>query len=225
MTKTERNVTIFVALIGMFSGLTGAFISWDSAKFKQPLDKHSSDVASYKGQIESVEKRGDKEEAIRLRIEYEKFEENYRQEQSKLAVVNSYINLAPSKLPESQKNLIASWLKEAQLNPTVSSSFEPSDIGNAFFLTGDYAKAASIYSSIVEKEPSNAYGLMSQARAFLYLAMKSNDPIEVENLDAKALKSAKAALDLNNERQLPLATATDPELAALIGEIKKLTRN
>ena len=222
MTKIERNVTITVALIGMISGLSGVFVSWDSAKFKQPMDQHASNVASYKSQIESVEKRGDTEEVERLRIEYEIFEENYRQVQIKLAVVNSYINLAPSELPELQRNKIVTWLEDTQITPSLGSSYLPSDIGNALFLVGDYEKAASIYSTIVEKEPLNGYGLMSQARAFRYLALNSDDPEEVIKLDIKAFESAKAALNLIDNAQLPSATATDPVLAALMGEIEKL---
>lgn len=225
MTKTERNVTIIVALIGMVSGLAGAYISWGSAKFKQPLDKRLSIASSFKGQIESAEKRKDAIEIKRLRAEYEKFEESYRKDQYQLSQINSFVNLPPSEIPKENRLSIMSWLNEMENNPNHASVFSVTDIGNARFIVGDYEKAASVYSSIIEKHPNNAYGLMSQARAYRYLSINATDKNKALAYNTKAVVSAQAALEAGGlaNANLPSAILTDPELSSLIEEVKKIT--
>jgi hypothetical protein len=65
-------------IIGAVAGIWGAYTAYDASKFKQPFDIHDKTVNSFHSQIASAEARKDTAEIVRIRLSYEKFEEDWR---------------------------------------------------------------------------------------------------------------------------------------------------
>jgi tetratricopeptide (TPR) repeat protein len=224
MTKFEKFGTMFVAFIGASSGLWGAFTVHDSAQFKQPLDKHIVMAKSFTDQIHSVSKRNDKSETIRLRKEYEEFEENWRKEQVVVAVIESSISLPPNEVSESQKQLVSSWLSEINSSPSLALN-GANKIADAWFIAGDYQKAVGAYKTALLQNPSSGEDLIGQARSYGYLSLAETNP-ELQKLWHKeAVNSVMTVISLPSKDSITLTIGADLELNNIINEAQqKLTR-
>ncbi len=64
-----------IALIGAATDIVATVNDYNDSEFKKPIDLRVATVVSYNSHIDSAAKRGDKDEALRVRLEYE---ENWR---------------------------------------------------------------------------------------------------------------------------------------------------
>jgi tetratricopeptide (TPR) repeat protein len=220
MTKFEKIGTMFLAFIGASSGLWGAFTVHDSAQFKQPLDKHTVMAKSFTDQIHSVSKRNDKPETIRLRKEYEKFEENWRKEQMVVAVIESSLSLPPNEVPESQKQLVSSWLSEINIGLSLGLN-DANMMADALFIAGDYQKAVDAYKTGLLQNPSSGENLIGQARSYGYLSLAETNP-ELQKLWHKeAVNSVMTVISLPSKDSITLTNGADLELNNIFYEAQQ----
>ena len=82
MTKLEKYLTMSVAAVGALTGGMATYTDYTGAEFKKPIDLRQATVASFLAQIDSASKRRDHREALRVRLEYERFEESWRNKYS-----------------------------------------------------------------------------------------------------------------------------------------------
>ena len=221
MKKIGKIVTLIVSIAGGGSGLWAAYTVSVSENFKQTLNKHDALAKSFADQISSADKRGDDEESLRVRKSYESFEENWRNSQSVVAIINSNINLAPDQVAESNKDTVVSWVTGFGSNPDWVAAYEPIDIGNAWFLAGNYEKAISGYQAALVDSPDDSASYFGQARAYGYLALNSANPADQSSWYSIAVNNAEAALVALGDVPLPAVVEMDDQLSKVVSDAQK----
>lgn len=110
MNKWEKIITMIIAIGGGIAGIWGAYASYETLKFKQPIDEHIAIAQSYLSQIDSAEKRKDEKEVKRIRSLYESFEERWRSAREIAVLVSPIEKLITTKLSTEQTKKIGKLL-------------------------------------------------------------------------------------------------------------------
>ena len=219
MNRFEKYGTMLVAVLGAGAGLWSAYIVYDSEKFKQPLDKHTAIVKSFTDQISSASQRKDEPEVLRVRKEYESFEESWRTKQQILTLIDSSIALPPAEVSSVQKELVASWVSGLESSPLSASMINKNEFANALFVAGNYQRAAGAYQTALAADPNSTENWVGLTRAYGYLSVLSDEPELQIRWHEMAVDSAKATLTLKSN--VDMSIVSDKELSAIIQEAKK----
>jgi len=164
MNNLEKYGTMLVAVIGAATGVWAVYNDFSDSEFKKPITLREAKVNSYKSQIASAKERGDKKEVLRVSLDYEKYEESWRNRQTLSALTEQITNLVSLKVsPEQNERLLHLLKNKEQLFPV--DSVEPEVFGSAYLATGDFARASQYYKVAADLRPSNAnvYALRSLA--------------------------------------------------------------
>lgn len=192
MKTTEKVLTMVVAFVGAVSGLWGAFTAHEAAKFKQPFDEHDQIVASFEKQIGSAEKRRDHKEILRVRIAFEKFEENWRRGREIAGLVAPVEALAVNMLDAQQLAELKLLFSEESM---LSMAWLPAKTrGAAYFAVGDYANAAK-YLKVASEENRDPKVLVLESAALGELANSAGEEKDKRAYRDMAVKSFEDALD------------------------------
>jgi len=163
MNNIEKYGTMLIATIGAISGGFAIYNDYTASEFRKPIDLRVATVVSYNSHIESASKRGDKDEALRVRIEYEKYEEAWRNNQKLASLTDAVTNLVSLELrPEDSARIVEILQTDTYV---ASDNVEPVTIGSAYLATGDYKNAIKYFKFAAIKEPKNPniYALRSLA--------------------------------------------------------------
>ncbi len=192
MKKTEKYLTMALALIGAIAGLGGAYTAYDASKFKQPFDEHDQISKSYMAQISSAERRNDRKEVIRVRLLYEMYEEKWRAATRIAQIVSPLESLASVQLSTDQRLNLKELLRkvsEGPNQPTVSSK----TLGAAYLAIHDFDSAATQLTLATSRRvDSNTLAL--KAAAFSGLAVGTSNPDAKSAYERTAAESYVAAL-------------------------------
>jgi tetratricopeptide (TPR) repeat protein len=204
MSKIEKVITIVVSIFGTFGGLAGlwgAYTAYDASKFKEPFVKHSELANSFKDQIGSAENRQDNEEVNRVRLEYEKFEESWRDTQYLAAIVAPIENLANIQLSDEElekvEKLVASVKSE---QPASEDTFRT--LGSAYFALGRHEEAIKQYNMAATLDPEDPSIYALKAASYAQLSVEDSDESEKAKNEKSAVESLRKAASLykNKER-------------------------
>lgn len=148
--------SLLAAIIGAFSNVIVTKISHDTEVKKSSKELM---VESYKSQIESANVRKDSSEALRLRMSYEQYEENWRKSEALLSA--TYPIREDLILTASHKRNIESSLSGIEKND--NNQIDPFAIGSAYLVVGDYANATEYLSVNADSSDPNIDMLLSLA--------------------------------------------------------------
>jgi hypothetical protein len=174
MNRIEKYATIGLAVIGGIAGLWGAYTAHDAMKFQQPLDEHSKIVLSFHNQIASAEKHREESDIIRVRLEYEKYEENWRNGRRLSALVSPIESLAAHRVSDDERNEITQLLNSMG-SAQASSLLDNRTLGAAYFAVGRYDEA-SVHFLAASKERPDPSSLALQAASLKRLSEEEQDP-------------------------------------------------
>lgn len=217
MNKIEKFSTITIAIIGAISGIWGAYTAYDASKFKQPFDEHSQIANSFQSQINSAEKRKYKNEINRVRVAYEKFEEDWRSARKITDLVAPIETLATATLDKKQVSELKSLLVSASNMNELS--VPPRTLGSAYLAVGNYEDAVKQL-KIASAKADDPNALVLQSVALGQLA--KNAQTEGLKMDFKnsAANSFQAAIDSPSVKigKISNFVKGNAELRALIKE-------
>lgn len=219
MRRIAKYGTPFLAIVGCISGLWSAVTLWDSEKFGQFISKHGAVAESFSNQIDSATKRNDVDEVERLRIDFESFEENWRQSQSIVDIVAAAIFQPPDEIDLDIRESVAAWLGGIEAHPQWGLAYNPADIGNAWFVAGRYDKAIDGYRMALAAKVDDPAFLFSQARAYYYLAEYTVDSAQSLVLNDRAREIAIDAIDMTGTAPFPAVTLTDQTFGAFLADV------
>ncbi len=173
MKKTEKIITMVVAIGGGFAGLWGAYTAYDASKFKQPFDEREQMVKSFTSQISSAEKRKDNKEAVRVSLLYEKYEEKWRAARQVVRLIEPFENLVTYSLSLNESTNLRQLLvtsSDGESNPLIPTK----TLGAAYLALGEYQRAvAQLNVASNKNNDPNTYAL--QAAAYGGLANGTNN--------------------------------------------------
>lgn len=190
MNRIEKIVTMLVAVVGAISGLRGAYSAYQAAKLRHPLEEHEQVARSFHGQILSAEKRDDSKEVIRIRLDYERFEESWRRARRIALIVAPVEALAGTKLgtmqTEEPKSLIT--VSPDELNYGITDR----TLGAAYLAIGDYKSAARrLTVAWTGRDDPKALALRSAAFGELAIAAKKeSERTQYAELAAASFRAA-----------------------------------
>jgi len=170
MRTWEKLCTVGIALVGAGSGLWGAYTADKAIELKQPLDVHAEMAKSYQGQIASAKARKDHPDVVRLQIEYETYEEQWRTLQRVSSIVEPITDLRVAKLSAEQASTLGDLVGRLSNASAVTNS-DPITMGVAYLALDKYDSAAHALSQTVGGPKS----LVLKAAAFGGLADSTAD--------------------------------------------------
>jgi hypothetical protein len=174
MNRIEKYSIIGMAVIGAMAGLWGAYTAYDASRFQQPLDEHSKIVLSFQNQIASAEKHREEPDVIRVRLDYEKYEESWRNGRRLSALVSPIENLAAHRVTEVERSEIS------QLLDSIGSTQAPLLLGNrtlgaAYFAVGSYDRASEHFLASSTERPDQSTVIL-RAASLSRLSQEQQDP-------------------------------------------------
>lgn len=174
MNKTEKVVTWVFTGIATVGSIFSLYIHYKDIAFKQPLDKHASISQSFKDQIDSIEKRGDKVEADKIRKEYEKFEESWRNTEIVSSLIKWLSTDDLTKIDDKTKQAIANSLQ--YIDDKYADAFiNPRLLGNAWTAIGNYDKALKSYLKAAQIVSKNQETYLSNKNSIIQKYTKATD--------------------------------------------------
>lgn len=222
MSKAEKIITMIVAIGGGAAGIWGAYTAHDSSKFKQPFDEREQMVNSFTSQITSAEKRNANEEVIRIRLDLEKYEENWRTIRQLTNLVKPIENLSATNLSENQTNAVRKLLNELSAESSFSSSVPPKTLGAAYLAAGNYGQAINQFNSAgLNSSESNLNAL--QAVAYGRLAIVTDNPELRATYEKSAMNHFIFARNVDSEQRRKVSDflASAPELEILLEKVEQ----
>jgi hypothetical protein len=202
MKTWEKVCTFGIALVGAGSGVWGAYTANKAIKLKQPLDVHAEMVKSYDGEIASAAARKDQPDVVRLQIEYETYEEQWRTLQRVSAIVAPITELRLAKLSSDQVSTLGGLIEQLSKAPAVTSP-DPTIMGAAYLALDRYDSAARIFSPTFTDPRS----LALKAAAFGGLANSTTDG----NLRQAYMETARSSLN----KSIQTSHGTSDQLAII----------
>lgn len=197
MNSLEKYTTMLVAIIGAVAGLWSAYTVYDSSKFKQPFDEHGQAVNSFHSQIASAEARKDTKEIIRVRLLYERFEEEWRDARKIAGLVSPLESLASTNL--NVKDVAAVKALMASTSGENNRQLSSKTLGAAYFATGDYENALRhLKDASARADDPQALALQSAAYGELARnASTANMKVSYENSAVESFRAALASPSAN----------------------------
>lgn len=164
MNKLEKYATMFVAVVGALTGVWAVYNDYSASEFRKPITLREAKVESFKSQIASAKERGDKEAVLRVSLDYENYEESWRNRLILSSITEPITNLVSIKVSPEQNKQLEQLLKNTDQHSAMA-IFEPKAVGSAYLATGNFEKASHYYQLAADLEPSNAniYALRSLA--------------------------------------------------------------
>jgi tetratricopeptide (TPR) repeat protein len=202
MNTYGKYVPIVIAIIGAIAGIWGAYTAYDASKFKQPFDEHSQIANSYNSQIASAEARKDSTEANRLRLQYEKFEEGWRNGLKIQGLVAPLESLASTELDTKDVAKVKSLLSSASSANNLHLSSKT--LGTAYFAIGDYENAIRHLKDASARN-DDPQALALQSAAFGKLATTASTENKKVSYENSAVTSFRAAQDSPSAKSLELS--------------------
>lgn len=207
MNRIEKYSTIGLAVIGGMAGLWGAYTAHDASKFQQPLDEHAKIVLSFQNQISSAEKHRGETEIIRVRLEYEEYEESWRNGRRLSALVSPIESLAAHRVTDLERNEI-SQLLESIGGANAPLLLDNRTLGAAYFAVGSY-ELASEHFLVSSAERSDQPSAILRVASLNRLSQEQQDPNLKRSLAGDADEALRALgtmekLDDRSERFLHL---------------------
>lgn len=202
MKTWEKVCTVGIALVGAGSGVWGAYTANEAIELKQPLDAHAEMVKSYQGEIASAEARKDQPDVVRLQIEYEIYEEQWRTLQRVSAIVAPITELRTVKLSSDQVSALGGLVEQLSKVPAVTNS-DPTIMGAAYLALDRYDSAARAFAPTFVDPRS----LVLKAAAFSGLANSTTD----ENLRQAYMETARSSLN----KSIQTSRGTKDQLAVI----------
>ncbi|HEX4025684.1 MAG TPA: hypothetical protein VHX52_13430 [Steroidobacteraceae bacterium] len=145
--KTWEKWTTWASVIATAAlGAWSEYTAHEALRLKQPLDKHTEMVRSYQGEIASAQSRKDLHAVTRLRVEYEKYEEQWRTVESVAEIVKPLTDLTASKLSPAATDRLTTLLGQLSAAPAVP-NWEPTTMGAAYLALDKYDLAALEFSN------------------------------------------------------------------------------
>ena len=185
---------MLVAVIGAASGVWAVYNDFSDSEFKKPIALREAKVKSYKSQIASVKERGDKKEALRVSLDYEKYEESWRNRQALSSITKPISNLVKAKLSPNEIKQLEELLQNQEFYFAAGKT-EPEAIGSAYLATGNFAKASQYYQVAADLDPSNANVYALRALALQGEAQTTLVEEVRQDLIQKAMGFAETATD------------------------------
>ncbi len=156
----------YVTLITLAVSSWGAYTAYDASKAKQHLDEHGSLVKSFQSEIDSATKRGDKDKVQKLRVEYEEFESNWRKTKLVKAQVQQLRVIGFDVAPTVDKASIVQGYMSIP-SPYREVAFTPQELGDIYFIEGNYGTAVKAYYQAYSDDPDNKEALIYGADAMV----------------------------------------------------------
>ena len=206
---------IVLAIVGAAAGLWGAYTAHETARYQQPFSKHKAIQSSFEKQLASAEKRGDEKEIQRLRKSYEQYEEGWRESLKIATLVDVAYASQPDEIDEYTKAAISLWTQNAIVRTSGWLTHNSTLVGKAWFISGEYQKAARAFELAEDQAPDNAENFIHQARAYGYLAANALAGEEKVKYTDFAVRSAKSALRLLEQQPLPVEVSNDQILQSV----------
>ena len=147
-------VALLVSLVAALGGIPGV-VAIGQHRREVEQSKWQDFQDSYRDQIALAEKRGDTEEANRLRREFEGQLEAWRaaQEIEGLAPLTISMEGIPSLSQEEMKRLKELLAASELLSPAALSAEDLLKRGNALYEAGEYEQATTAYTRALERKP------------------------------------------------------------------------
>lgn len=215
MKSTLSIVAILLAILGAAAGVWGALTAKNAAKYQQPFTKHKAIQASFENQIASAERRDDEKELQRLRKSYEQYEEGWRESLKIATLVDVAYASEPADVDDYSKAAISLWTQNAIVRTSGWLTHNSTLVGKAWFISGEYEKAARAFELAEDQQPENPSNFIHQARAYGYMAAHTLDGEDKVKFTEHAVRSAKSALRLLKDQPLPVEVDNDPILKSI----------
>lgn len=212
-----------MALGALINSVVNTYIIHDSEIFSQDMSEHDTVAASFRNQIESATHREDSDEADRVRIDSEMFEETWRRSRSILETVTALLFGPPTDIDLDTKASVGMWLVDVETHPEWGLTFDTAELGHAWFVAGDYERAANVYQTALDKSVDDVELQLSRVRALFYASISAeNEDLRIQ-FDEQAYAVFQGTFTQDYEDRLPGFIASDPEfvdyMATLAREI------
>ena len=154
MTKIEKYGTMLVAFIGAVTGGWAVYTDYDKSEFLKPINLREATVNSFQSQIKSASDRKDNDEVLRVRLEYEKYEESWRDSQQLAALTTPISKLVSLEVTPEDIEQLSVYLESSNAYLT-SGLTDPETVASAYLVTGDYANATKYFEVAALKQPDD----------------------------------------------------------------------
>ena len=206
---------IVLAIAGAAAGLWGAYTAQTALQYQQPFSKHKAIQASFEKQIASAEKRSDEKELERLRKSYEQYEEGWRESLKIATLVDVAYASNPADVDDFSKAAVSLWTQNAIVRTSGWLTHNATLVGKAWFISGEYQKAARAFKLAEDQQPDNPENLIHLARAYGYLAAHALAGEDKVAFTERAVQSARSALQLLHDQPLPVEVDNDQILKSV----------
>lgn len=210
MNKTEKIVTMIVALVGGAAGIWGAYTAHDSSKFKQPFDEREQIISSFNSQIASADKRKALQEVERVSLLLEQYEEGWRAARQLTKLVAPVESLSRINLDAQQSQSIRALLSTLSNSPA-EVNISAKTLGAAYLATGNYADAIEQLNHVpIGGDNSNLDAL--KAAAYSGLASNTLDVKAQASYEANALEYFTSAQEASSGEDSKLTDFANKDL-------------
>ena len=178
MAETLSIAAIIISFIGAVGGISG-FVAWRRETRESIDSQWNQQKTSFKEQIESAEKRGAADEALRLRKEYEAWLEASRAQQKLKKIVPDQITAADneaSNRPTNQGELNELIRISTNLPDELLSADDLVLQANAMYQAGDWERAFATYRRAIELDPTDRRARLGWVAAMGKLPGRSPEP-------------------------------------------------
>ena len=206
----KNNIAIILSIVGTGTGSFGAYTAYQADLFRQPLDKHTQVALSFKDEITSAEKRGDKPKVKTLRIKYEQYEESWRINQLLESITASIRTLDFGELSEEKTAEISKTLNKVTGSHAYTIS-SPATLGAAFYAVGDFKEASQQLGVALASNPDNNNIRALQAASLISAANTTDNNAASLRIQAIDLVDVKG-LKLTNKQRLFLLNTNDDSI-------------
>lgn len=210
----KTNIAIVLSIIGTGTGSFGAYTAYQSDLFNQPLDKHTQVALSFKDEISSAEKRGDIPKVETLRVNYEQYENSWRNEQLLESITASIISLDLRNISESKKSEISNALNKVTSSVSYTQS-SPETLGAAYYALGNYREASEQLGIALATNPNDNNIRTLQAASLVSEAKFTNSNAATLRTQAAQLIDNKD-LNLTSKQKLFLLNTNDASLRTVL---------
>lgn len=191
-----------VAVVGAVAGIWGAYTAYDASKFKQPFDEHHQAAKSFLSQIASAEARKDRQEIIRVRLLYERFEEGWRGARQIAGLVSPLESLASANLNVDDVAAVKALLASSSAENSLQ--LPSKTLGAAYLAAGDYENAVR-YLKDASTRTDDPQALALQSAAFGELAKSASTENMKASYEKSAVASFRAALASPSAKSIELS--------------------
>jgi tetratricopeptide (TPR) repeat protein len=194
MNKFEKYGTMLVALVGAVTGGWSVYTDYDKSEFLKPIHLREATVKSFQSQIKSANQRKDDPEVLRVSLEYEKYEELWRNSQQLAALTAAISNLVSFEVTPEQSNRLDAILDSSD-SYLAAGLTEPEAIASAYLVTGDFSNATKYFEVAALNPSSNPNLLALRSIAWAGKAELTTDPKEQDILLEKSFDLATEAVE------------------------------